>query len=51
MRLYDLLDNKQYGSYYDTDAEPKFIVCTLESSAAIQYRAGMAATAKPYLED
>lgn len=50
MRLFDLNENKEYGSYFDSDKTPGFVDCYVRDvrcSSEQEWRM----LAKPYLED
>ena len=50
MRLFDLNENKEYGSYFDSDATPRYVNCYVRDarcSSEEEWRK----LAKPYLED
>ena len=50
LRLFDLNENKEYGSYFDSDQSPTYISCQVldtKCSSQDEWRK----LAKPYLED
>jgi hypothetical protein len=50
LRLFDLNENKEYGSYFDSDQTPRYVSCYVRDtkcSSEEEWRR----LAKPYLED
>jgi len=50
LRLLDLHDNKEYGTYFDTDAQPQYVLCTVGEQRCNTEQEWRQLT-KPYLED
>jgi hypothetical protein len=49
-RLFDLNENKEYGSYYDSDATPGYVNCVVRD-AQCKSEQEWRILSKPYLED